>query len=117
MPTLRRAPASAAGGRGIPVEFESIGTDRRLPMELESGLFRIIDEALGALPVVPVPTGVRSGSTGRDQAGGARHAPSGRATEAGEPWVALAAAGLAARSDGRAAATRQPTADLSRRSA
>jgi crotonobetainyl-CoA:carnitine CoA-transferase CaiB-like acyl-CoA transferase len=28
------------------VEFESLGMDRRLPVELESGLFRILDEAL-----------------------------------------------------------------------
>jgi hypothetical protein len=28
------------------VEFESLGQDRRLPMDLESGLFRILDEAL-----------------------------------------------------------------------
>jgi hypothetical protein len=30
----------------VPVDFESLGTDRRLPMDLESGLFRILDEAV-----------------------------------------------------------------------
>ena len=32
----------------VPVEFESLGGDRRLPMELESTIFRILDEALAA---------------------------------------------------------------------
>ena len=38
--------AIVAGEAGVPVEFESMGQDRRLPMDLESGLFRILDEAL-----------------------------------------------------------------------
>ncbi len=46
VPTLRRA-ARDRGRRGnVAVEFESLGQDRRLPMDLESGLFRILDEAL-----------------------------------------------------------------------
>ena len=40
--------ASAAAGPASPVEFDSMGQDRRLPMDLESGLFRILDEALAA---------------------------------------------------------------------
>lgn len=48
VPTLRRA----AGDRGrrarIPIEFDSIGADLRLPADVESGLFRIVDEALEA---------------------------------------------------------------------
>jgi len=46
LPTLRRA--ARAGGRraGIPVEFDSAGADRRLPIDIESGLFRMIDQAL-----------------------------------------------------------------------
>jgi hypothetical protein len=30
------------------VEFESFGSDRRMAMEVEGGLFRILDETLGA---------------------------------------------------------------------
>ena len=32
----------------MPVGFETLGQDRRLPMDLESGLFRMLDEALAA---------------------------------------------------------------------
>ena len=46
VPTLRRAARDRGRRAGIPVEFESMGQDRRLPMDLESGLFRLLDEAL-----------------------------------------------------------------------
>jgi two-component system sensor histidine kinase DegS len=46
VPTLRRAVRERGNRAGIPVEFESLGQDRRLPMDLESGLFRMLDEAL-----------------------------------------------------------------------
>ncbi len=46
VPTLRRATRERSRRAGIPVEFESMGQDQRLPMDLESGLFRILDEAL-----------------------------------------------------------------------
>jgi two-component system, NarL family, sensor histidine kinase DegS len=48
VPTLRRATRERGRRTQIPVEFESLGSDRRLPMDLESGLFRMIDEALAA---------------------------------------------------------------------
>jgi two-component system sensor histidine kinase DegS len=48
VPTLRRSVRERGQRAGVAVEFESMGTDRRLPMDLESGLFRIVDEALGA---------------------------------------------------------------------
>ncbi len=48
VPTLRRAARDRGRRAGVPVEFESMGQDRRLPMDLESGLFRILDEALVA---------------------------------------------------------------------
>ena len=48
VPTLRRAARERGRRAGIPVEFDSLGPDRRLPMDLESGLFRILDEALAA---------------------------------------------------------------------
>ena len=46
VPTLRRVARDRGRRAGIPVEFETMGQDRRLPMDLESGLFRMLDEAL-----------------------------------------------------------------------
>lgn len=48
VPTLRRATRDRGRRAHVPVEFEVLGQDRRLPMEVESTLFRILDEALGA---------------------------------------------------------------------
>jgi two-component system, NarL family, sensor histidine kinase DegS len=60
LPTLRRAARDRGRRAGIPVDFESLGTDRRLPVELESGLFRIVDEALaGYLSIAPAAISVR----------------------------------------------------------
>jgi two-component system, NarL family, sensor histidine kinase DegS len=46
VPTLRRAARERGRKAGVAVEFDSMGTDRRLPMDTESGLFRMLDEAL-----------------------------------------------------------------------
>src|SRR5262249_44550668 len=48
VPTLRRASRDRGRRVGVAVEFESIGADRRLPVELESGLYRMLDDALAA---------------------------------------------------------------------
>ncbi len=48
VPTIRRAARERGRRAQIPVEFESFGGDRRMPMEIESGVFRIIDETLAA---------------------------------------------------------------------
>ncbi|HXG26235.1 MAG TPA: histidine kinase [Candidatus Binatia bacterium] len=48
VPTLRRASRDRGRRIGIAVDFESVGVDRRLPVELESGLFRMLDDALAA---------------------------------------------------------------------
>ena len=48
VPTLRRATRERGRRAGIPVEFDSLGQDRRLPVDVESGLFRMLDEALAA---------------------------------------------------------------------
>jgi two-component system sensor histidine kinase DegS len=48
VPTLRRMARDRGRRAKIPVEFESLGHDRRLPMDMESTVFRILDEALGA---------------------------------------------------------------------
>ena len=46
VPTLRRAARERGRRAGVAVDFDSMGQDRRLPMDLESGLFRMLDEAL-----------------------------------------------------------------------
>jgi two-component system, NarL family, sensor histidine kinase DegS len=48
VPTLRRASRDRGRRIGIAVDFESVGVDRRLPVDLESGLFRMLDDALAA---------------------------------------------------------------------
>jgi two-component system, NarL family, sensor histidine kinase DegS len=46
VPTLRRAARDRGRRAGIPVDFDSMGSDRRLPEELESGIFRMVEESL-----------------------------------------------------------------------
>jgi two-component system sensor histidine kinase DegS len=54
VPTIRRAARDRGRRAQIVVDFDSLGTDRRLAMELESGLFRMIDQALaGYLSTAP----------------------------------------------------------------
>jgi two-component system sensor histidine kinase DegS len=48
VPTLRRASRDRGARVGVTVDFESVGVDRRLPVEIESGLFRMLDDALAA---------------------------------------------------------------------
>ena len=48
VPTLRRAARERGRRANVAVDFDSLGQDRRLAMDLESSLFRILDEALGA---------------------------------------------------------------------
>ena len=48
VPTLRRAARDRGRRAHVQVEFESFGQDRRLPMDVESAVFRIMDEALAA---------------------------------------------------------------------
>jgi two-component system, NarL family, sensor histidine kinase DegS len=49
VPTLRRAAHERARRSGVAISFDSVGADRRLPPDLESGLFRIIDDAAAGL--------------------------------------------------------------------
>ena len=46
VPTLRRAARDRGRKAQVPIEFDTIGADRRLPPELESAFFRIVDDAL-----------------------------------------------------------------------
>jgi len=46
VPTLRRAARDRSRRAQVPVDFDSVGADRRLSIDVESTLFRIIDESL-----------------------------------------------------------------------
>ena len=48
VPTLRRAARDRGRRHRVAIDFESGGADRRLPVDVESTLFRILDEALTA---------------------------------------------------------------------
>ena len=48
VPTLRRSAAERTRRSGVAVHFDSVGTDGRLSMGVESGLFRMIDDAVSA---------------------------------------------------------------------
>jgi two-component system sensor histidine kinase DegS len=48
VPTLRRSTRDRGRRAQIPAEFESLGADQRLPMDVESAVFRILDEASAA---------------------------------------------------------------------
>ncbi|MEA2677555.1 MAG: two-component system, NarL family, sensor histidine kinase DegS [Chloroflexota bacterium] len=60
VPTLRRSSLERARRTGIAVRFDSVGADRRLTSDLESALFRIIDDAMsGYLSGSPAALAVR----------------------------------------------------------
>ena len=46
VPTLRRSSLERGRRAGVTVRFESVGADKRLKSELESALFRVIDDAM-----------------------------------------------------------------------
>ena len=46
VPTLRRSARDRGRRAHVAVHFDSMGADRRLPMELESGIFRMVEESL-----------------------------------------------------------------------
>jgi two-component system sensor histidine kinase DegS len=48
VPTLRRAARERGRRAGVTVEFETLGQDRRLAVDVESGLFRMLDDALAS---------------------------------------------------------------------
>ena len=57
VPTLRRTARERSRRSGVAITFESVGADRRLSPDLESGLFRIVDDATTGL-VMTVPQSV-----------------------------------------------------------
>jgi two-component system sensor histidine kinase DegS len=62
VPTLRRAAHDRGRQRDVPIDFDSRGQDRRLGTDLESSLFRVLDEAIiGFLAAKPARITVRLG--------------------------------------------------------
>jgi two-component system sensor histidine kinase DegS len=60
VPTLRRSSLERGRRAGITVRFESVGADRRLPSDVESALFRVIDDAMaGYLSGAPAEVAVK----------------------------------------------------------
>ncbi len=49
VPTLRRVARDRSRRAQVPVEFDTVGTDQRLPVEMESAVFRIVDDSVAAL--------------------------------------------------------------------
>ncbi len=55
LPTLRRAARDRGRRARVPVTFDSLGVDRRLPPDLESAVFRVLDEGMtGLLSTAPM---------------------------------------------------------------
>ncbi|MEO8625757.1 MAG: histidine kinase [Candidatus Limnocylindrales bacterium] len=60
VPTLRRSSLERGRRAGIAVRFESVGADRRLASDVESALFRVIDDAMaGYLSGAPAELAVK----------------------------------------------------------
>jgi len=60
VPTLRRAARDRGLRSQLPVSFESVGADRRLDVEIESTIFRVLDDAMaGFIGTAPARVVVR----------------------------------------------------------
>ena len=88
MPTLRRAARERGRRAHVPVDFDSLGQDRRLAKEVEGGMFRILDETLGAF-LSAGPDRVTIRLDWGDQLECLLTAERSTPTSTGEPWVPL----------------------------
>jgi len=60
MPTLRRTALDRGNRAGLEIDLDSQGTERRLPQDMESGVFRLIDDTInGYLALRPSRVAVR----------------------------------------------------------
>ncbi len=60
MPTLRRTALDRGSRAGVEIDLDSQGSERRLPQDMESGVFRLIDDAInGYLALRPSRIAVR----------------------------------------------------------
>ena len=81
VPTLRRSSLERGRRAGVTVRFESVGADRRLKSELESALFRVIDDAMsGYLSGSPAALSVKLDWT-QGSIGATIHASTAEATQ------------------------------------
>jgi hypothetical protein len=111
VPTVRRAARERGRRAQIPVEFESYGPDRRLSMELESGLFRILDETLAAyLAGRPDRVTIRLDWVDGLEAKIVAHRPAATPFDAGTPSAAAAAADAASAESARGRGRGRPAA-------
>ena len=86
VPTIRRAARDRGRRAQIVVDFDSLGTERRLAMELESGLFRMIDQAFaGYLSTTPRRVVIRLDWGDQVEARIAAHAEAGGRADRGAP--------------------------------
>jgi two-component system sensor histidine kinase DegS len=92
VPTLRRMARDRGRRSQIPIEFESYGHDRRLPMDVESALFRIIDETIaGFLSCHPDLISIRIEWSDKTEARIAAKRDGAEAVEEEEPEEVVAA--------------------------
>ncbi len=113
VPTIRRAARERGRRAQVVVDFDSLGTDRRLAMEIESGLFRMIDQALaGYLSTTPRRVVIRLDWGDQVEARIAAHgeAPAAHAEAAPAPDASTPAA-LAQMMDERRSAAASAIAD------
>jgi two-component system sensor histidine kinase DegS len=60
MPTLRRTALDRGNRAGVEIDLDSQGSERRLPQDMESGVFRLIDDTInGYLALRPSRVAVR----------------------------------------------------------
>lgn len=107
VPTLRRSARDRGRRARVPIDFESLGPDRRLAPELESAIYRIVDEAVsGFLETEPSRLTIRLDWSSTDL-----HARV-RAVRTEETTLALPAGGLPEVADDEDLGTSQQGDDL-----
>jgi two-component system sensor histidine kinase DegS len=99
VPTLRRTARDRSRSARVPVEFDSIGADRRLGPDLESALFRIVDDAItGYLTTNPARISVHLEWTDLGLHGEVRGIPNEQTLQAIQAGEAASAAAVDLRS-------------------
>ena len=109
VPTLRRVARDRSRRAQLPIDFDSVGADRRLARELESALFRIVDDAVvGYLSTRPAQVSILLDWTQEDVRATVRSRHAGDAPPAGQHPTA----GVQPTAGARDNAGGQPPGDL-----